>query len=339
MHGIHPWQNEIKALHAAAPSMRFDGRMPLHIWQCAARDRLRKLLGLDRFRRCDDLFRVEYTEEKPDRIETRFVFQTEEGYFVPCICVRPRKPLREKPPVMICLQGHSTGMHNSLGIVKYEGDGDNIESGDRDFALQCVEYGLSAVTVEQRCFGECGGTPRPDCYTTAMTALLSGRTLLGGRVWDILRLIDVLENHFAHDCDVGSVYCMGNSGGGTATIYATALDERIKGAIPSCAFCTFENSIGNKYHCACNYVPGIANYFDMAELCGMIAPRPLVVVTGKTDPIFPSDSAAEEFARVRDIYYTEAGAAEKCVQVIGEGGHRFYKADAWPVFFRLTEKY
>ncbi|MBQ6164847.1 MAG: hypothetical protein IJK23_10280 [Clostridia bacterium] len=337
MYGLHPWQNEIGALGRQTPSMRFSGNMPLHIWQCAARAKLETLLGMEYFHRCDELFSIESVEDKGDRSETRFVFQTEEGYFVPCVFVKPKKPRCEKPPVMICLQGHSTGMHNSLGVVKYPGDAEDVESGDRDYAVQCAELGLCAVTLEQRCFGECGGTPNPDCYTSAMTAILSGRTVLGGRVWDVERLIDVLETHFADECDVNSVYCMGNSGGGTATIYATALETRIKGAIPSCSFCTFLDSIGNKWHCACNYVPGIAKYFDMAELGGMIAPRPLTIVTGKTDPIFPSDAAAQEFARVRDIYYKEAGAPEMCAQVIGDGGHRFYKADAWPVFFRMTE--
>ena len=338
MEGLHPWKKEIEALHAVKPAMRRTGAVSTARWQFSAREKLGELLGMDRHELCEDLFRVEEPLEKDDRFETRFVFQSEKGYFVPCVFVTPKKPVSEKPPVMICLQGHSTGMHNSLGIKKYEGDAEDIESGDRDFALQCAEQGFCAVTLEQRCFGECGGTPKPDCYSTAMTALLSGRTLLGDRVWDIMRLIDVLERHFAERCDPERVYCMGNSGGGTATIYAAALETRIKGAIPSCAFCTFEDSIGNKYHCACNYVPGIAKYFDMAELCGLIAPRPLVIVTGKTDPIFPSKSAIEEFARLKELYYEPAGAAEMAAQVIGSGGHRFYKADTWPVFLKMLHE-
>lgn len=336
MYGLHPWDNEIGALARTVPSMRFSGNMPLHAWQCAARAKLKTLLGLDAMHGCGDLFRVESIKERDGWTEKRFVIQTEEGYFLPCVFVTPQKPVCEKPPVMICLQGHSTGMHNSLGMALYPGDADGQENGDRDFAVQCAARGLCAVTVEQRCFGENGGTPRPDCYKAAMTALLSGRTLLGGRVWDIKCVIDALEHHFADECDTGRVYCMGNSGGGTATIYAAALDERIKGAIPSCAFCTYLDSIGKKHHCACNYVPGIAKYFDMAELGGMIAPRPLVIVTGKTDGIFPADAAQKEFAIVRDLYYAEVGAKENCAQIIGDGGHRFYKDAAWPVFLEMV---
>ena len=74
----------------------------------------------------------------------------------------------------------------------------------------------------------------------------------------------------------------------------------------------------------------------MAELGGMIAPRPLVIVTGKTDGIFPADAAQKEFAIVRDLYYAEVGAKENCAQIIGDGGHRFYKDAAWTVFLEMV---
>ena len=233
---------------------------------------------------------------------------------------------------MICLQGHSTGMHISLGRVKYPGDEDD---GDRNFAPEAVKHGFCAVALEQRCFGERGGTPRPDCYCASMTALLAGRTTIGGRVWDIMRLIDLLETEFADVCDPSRVYCCGNSGGGTATFYAAALEPRIKGAIPSCAFCTFADSIGAMYHCACNYVPRIRQYFDMAELAGMAAPRPLVIVSGLKDDIFPLAGAKSEFDRVKNTYYANSEKPENAAHVIGPEGHRFYAAPAWEKFLTL----
>jgi dienelactone hydrolase len=169
-----------------------------------------------------------------------------------------------------------------------------------------------------------------------MTALLSGRTLLGARVWDVMRLIDLLRVRFSDRCDTSKIYSMGNSGGGTATFYAAALDTRIAAAMPSCAFCTYADSIGGMYHCACNYVPRIRAYFDMAELAAMTAPRPLVIVSGAEDDIFPIAGAKAEFARLKE-YYAAADAADKCVHVIGDAGHRFYADAAWPAFLKLTQ--
>ena len=330
-----PLAKEQERLRALAPSMVCREEESLDDWQRRAREKLTDLLGLP-YETCAPQFCVEYTDETEEFYETRFTFQSEEDCFVPCHFLRPKQAREAKPPVMICLQGHSTGMHISLGRTKYPND-DGAFEGDRDFALEAVRRGYCAVAMEQRCFGERGGTPRPDCYGTAMAALLTGRTLLGGRVWDVMRLIDVLETEFADVCDKARIYCCGNSGGGTATFYATALEQRIAGAIPSCAFCTFGDSIGAMYHCACNYVPGIRKYFDMAELAGMIAPRPLVIVSGAEDGIFPLDGAKAEFKRVRDIYYGKSSRPENAVHVIGDGGHRFYADPAWKEFLRLVE--
>ena len=329
-----PYEKEQERLRATERGMAYRGDEPLADWQKKAREKLAELLGLP-YERCDPRFQVEYRDETGDFYETRFTFQCEEGCFAPAHFLTPKKKACEKPPVMICLQGHSTGMHISLGRTKYPED-DKAFEGERDFALEAVRRGFCAVTLEQRCFGERGGKPRPDCYGTAMTALLSGRTLLGDRVWDIMRLIDVLEAQFADVCNTERIWCCGNSGGGTATFYAAALETRIKGAIPSCAFCTFAGSIGAMYHCSCNYVPGIRKYFDMAELAGMIAPRPLVIVSGAEDDIFPLTGAKAEFARVKETYYANSGCPGNAVHVIGDGGHRFYAAPAWEAFLRLA---
>ena len=330
-----PLTKEQERLRAAERGMAYRGDEPLADWQQKAREKLTQLLGLP-YERCDPRFQVEYRDETEDFYETRFTFQCEEGCFAPAHFLTPKKKTCEKPPVMICLQGHSTGMHISLGRTKYPED-DKAFDGERYFALEAVRRGFCAVTLEQRGFGERGGTPRPDCYPVAMTALLTGRTLLGGRVWDIMRLIDVLEQQFADVCDVGSVWCCGNSGGGTATFYATALEPRIVAAIPSCAFCTFADSIGAMYHCSCNYVPGIRKCFDMAELAGMIAPRPLVIVSGAQDEIFPLFGAQAEFALAKEQYYARSEHPENIAHVIGDGGHRFYAAPAWERFLQLTE--
>lgn len=333
----HSREREMTVLKSIVPSMVFDPeREGLEAWQERASVKLQELICLPRTE-CEREFNIEFTEKHGGFTEIRFTFQSEEGEFVPCHIWLPENASQEKPPVMICLQGHSTGMHISMGRAKFEGDEETANDGDRDFMKHCIARGMAAVCLEQRCFGERGGNPRPDCYVASMTALLSGRTLLGGRVWDIMKLIDVLEENFSDRVDTDKVYCMGNSGGGTATFYATALEKRIKAAIPSCAFATFSGSIGAMYHCACNYVPGISKYFDMAEIAGLIAPRPLVIVSGKEDGIFPLPTAEHEFSRLKDIYYKNSVCPDSCIHVKGDGGHRFYAEPAYEAFGKIVK--
>ena len=103
--------------------------------------------------------------------------------------------------------------------------------------------------MEQRNFGECGGKDNGEtnCYNSSMAALLIGRTTIGERCWDISRGIDILEKEFA-DIYSGYLICMGNSGGGTATFYASCLEDRINASMPSCAVCSFDDSIGAMRH-------------------------------------------------------------------------------------------
>lgn len=322
-----------RALMAAAPrDMAWNGVEDITIWQARARALLRELLGLPLKRPRASHMSVEHEATRDGYHERRFVFESEADVHVPCVM---RAPVGvASPPLIVCLQGHSKGMHISLGQPKYEGDEETISGGDRDFARQAVGLGYAALTIEQRGFGECGGTPDgPACYQPAASALLLGRTLLGERVWDVSRAIEVVTSEF--DVDADRICVMGNSGGGTATIYAAALNLGFAAAMPSCALAGFAESIGLQYHCLCNYVPGIMKHFDMGDILALIAPRPLVVVNGREDAIFPIESAVREFARAKRVY-DGLGAGDMIYHVIGRGGHRFYAAEAWPALNKLT---
>jgi len=263
----------------------------------------------------------------------KMVLSSEEGVDFPVyVCV----PKNAQPPHtwVVCVQGHSTGMHKSIAVDR-EDESVEIESqGDRDFALGCMERGLAAICVEQRSFGERRELVRTEgsgvCHQAAWNAVMLGRTLLGQRVFDVDRAIDYLETR--DDFDPARVGVMGNSGGGTTSLFSAALLPRIRFAIPSCYFCTFKDSILAMNHCACNYVPGLSLVAEMGDIAGLIAPRPLILVNGDEDTIFPIEAAREEFRQVQKIY-AAAGAPENCHHVVCSGGHRFYAEPAWSAFF------
>ncbi len=304
--------------------------------QAAIREKFCELLGMPEEAGKAEVV-VEYTDENDPRFdEIRFHFESEPGLDVPCHLILP-KERQGALPLVICLQGHSTGMHISLGRKKF--DKDKPDEGDRDFAIQAIARGYAAVVMEQRGLGEqtiptWGGAM---CHLSAMPAFHLGRTLIGERTFDISRLIDALEKFDSKDIpfevnlDMERIGLMGNSGGGTATYHASCLEPRIKVIMPSCAFNTYADSILSIQHCTCNFIPGIAKYMDMADLALMLAPRPLIIVNGNADEIFPIGPAKEAFKTVQAIY-AAAGAPDNCHHVIGEGGHRFYAADSWPLF-------
>lgn len=328
------YEKNIELMQKTKASMAFDGN--IETWRAGAKEKLCQLLGMDRFHKVAPETEIEYEKKIEGATEIRFTYRSEEGYRVPCHLLLPDGI--ENPPLMITLQGHSKGMHISLGRIKFPGDEKSISGGDRDFCVRAVKEGFAAIALEQRNFGECGGTENgPGCLYPSLTALLMGRTTIGERVWDVMRLIDVLEESFADKVDLNCIGCMGNSGGGTATAYIAALEDRIKLAMPSCAMCTYKDSIGAMPHCACNFVPHIAEFFDMGDLMALASPKYFIQVSGMEDEIFPINAAEKVFLDGKRAY-DEMGISDRCTFVKGNGGHRFYADDAWPFVHKYLNR-
>lgn len=338
MMNVLPWKYNLELIKQTEPALRYKDGEDFAAWQAEARAKLRELLGLDNMKKAeDDCFTVEYQKETEEYTEYRFTLQSEPGYTVPCVMRVPRG-VAGKQPVMLTLQGHSTGMHISLGEAVFPNDVSLISGGDRDFVVRALKEGCIGVAIEQRNFGECGGNLKsgsPDCHVSSMNAILNGRTTIGERVLDTTCVIDALLAHFDF-IDPSRIMLMGNSGGGTATFYTAAIDERICLAMPSCAVCTYKHSIAAMMHCVCNFVPGIVKYFDMGDISGLIAPRKLVVVNGREDDIFPDEGVRETYEITKRLY-AAAGAPDACALVTGEGGHRFYADLAWPVVHDMMQ--
>ena len=101
--------------------------------------------------------------------------------------------------------------------------------------------------------------------------------------------------------------------------------------------CAFTASIGAVAHCTCNYVPRIAEYFDMGDLMAMACPMPFVQISGVHDEVFFFEGAEAVFTQGKRAY-DAAGVSDRCVFVRGEEGHRFYADQAWPWVHQLLKK-
>lgn len=317
--------------------LKFD---PTHVevWKADAKQTLTRLLG-KMPERGDLNIRQEWQVEHDKFTEIRFFYSAEPNVDVPAHLLIPRSG-KAPYPVIICLQGHTSGMHISLGRPKDDKDVESI-SGDRDYAIQAVDQGYAALVIEQRAFGERHddrpeayhhGVDRP-CFHASLAALLVGRTLLGERVWDVSRGIDALS-HFPM-LDTSRVATLGDSTGGTIAYYSACYDERVTAAMPTAYICTFKHTLAIHDHCEDHYLPGLMEEFELSDLAGLIAPRPLIAVHGRFDISFPYEGTVESFGEIKDIYRA-FGAEENCALVTGEGVHQFFADISWPVFNQIT---
>jgi len=159
------------------------------------------------------------------------------------------------------------------------------------------------------------------CMPSAGAALLLGQTMIGWRVYDVMRAIDWIETN--PKLDARRVGCMGISGGGTCTTFAAALDPRIRAAMISGYLNTFRDSIMSLSHCIHKYVPGILEWAEMYDVAALIAPRPLCAESGIKDDIFPIEASKASFARVKKAYDVFDAAALIQHEVF-EGEHSFH---------------
>jgi len=336
---LSPSEHHRHLASRTAPSLRYDGG-DVRKWQARLRRKLRQLLGDVPAQRCPLRPRRLWRRSHPLGTIEKVTFAAEPCADVVAYVCLPRDV--EPPYVfMICLQGHSTGMHLSIGVKQEDETKPHRVEGDRDFALGCMRRGIAALCIEQRSLGERRERKQKvastvnECHDAAMQALMLGRTLIGERVYDVDRGIDYLASR--GDADMKRIGVMGNSGGGTISVFAAGLLPRIRFAMPSCYFCTFQDSIMSIWHCLCNYIPGLLKYAEMSDVMGLFAPKPVVIVAGKTDEIFPIGATRRAFKALKTIYRA-SGAQDRCHLVVGAEGHRFYADEAWPVMLKEIER-
>lgn len=302
-------------------------------WQRTLRAKLMDLLGGFPVQKVPLASKSLEKREFPGYTREAVLFQTRPGLMAFAYIVVPTQG-KGPFPTVICIPGHGRGVDDIVGIDKEGTDRKAKEGYQFDFALQIAEQGMAAVAVEPLGFGcrrgkvaKKASVTASSCQPSAGAALLFGETMIGWRVLDTMRTIDLIETRA--ELDSKRIGCMGISGGGTATLFSSALEPRIKAALISGYLNTFKDSILSLSHCIDNYVPGILHWAEMSDIAGLIAPRPVWVESGEKDNIFPIAASKQAFAEVRKVYEL-FGVADKCGHEVFDAGHQFSGARGIP---------
>ena len=248
---------------------------------------------------------VEWAEKKafPTLVRHKIYVRTEANYWSPAYYFVPKK-LKGKTPAIVCLHGHS-------GIYPYIREGDEkLQAKTKllslDYAVYLAEHGYITIAPVVRGWDETaadqdrGVGNRRSCLRVTMNTFLMGMTPMGLRCWDAMRLIDFLETQA--DVDAGRIGVAGLSGGGTLSTYLPVLDDRVRLVMIAGAFCSYRASIYSIYHCVCNCLPHIMQYGDMSDVVALHAPRPVLLINGIKDTIFPIAQAREGYEELKMVY-------------------------------------
>ena len=122
-------------------------------------------------------------------------------------------------PAVICVPGHGRGVDDIVGIDDKGADRTDKSGYQHDFAIQVAEAGMAAVAIEPMGFGcrrdaitSRKGLGTSACQPAAGGAMLVGETMIGWRVWDVMRTVDYISTR--QDLDAARVGLMGISAAG-----------------------------------------------------------------------------------------------------------------------------
>ena len=149
---------------------------------------------------------------------------------------------------------------------------------------------------------EIGGSPTWEHDMPGHLLFLLGENLTQYRIWDGMRAIDYLETR--PEVDAKRIGCTGHSGGGTLTLYISALDERVKCAVMN------EGGYGKRWPMRIgpgdevgtgdveqHFFPAGIYGVDMYDTRMAIAPRPALGTIEHYSPAYN-----EQTQRVREGY-------------------------------------
>jgi len=151
--------------------------------------------------------------------------------------------------------------------------------------------------------------------------LLLGDTLARYTIWDGMRALDYLLSR--QEVDPARIACTGNSGGGTHTAYLSALDDRIKVAMPSCYITSWRRileSIGPQDAEQC-LPPWIGQGLDHGDFVLAFSPKPYLILSAIRD-FFSINGVRETYQEAQHVY-SVMGAPDKVSEFEADNGHGY----------------
>ena len=195
------------------------------------------------------------------RVE-KVTFQTLPGVRMTANLYLPESPGRH--PAILAVHGHWRGAKQDP-VVQAR----CIGAAKLGFAVLAVDAFGAGERAVGKALGEYHGE------MTAATLLPTGQTLAGLQVYENARALAYLATRPEVNAD--RVGVTGASGGGNQTMYAFAMIDGLKAAVPVCSVGNYRSYLGAAC-CMCELVPGTLTFTEEWGVLGLAAPKPLMVV-------------------------------------------------------------
>ena len=200
------------------------------------------------------------------------------------------------------------------------------------YAAEMASRGFVVLAPDAIAFGERQSGHRNTKYHNAdefFTAQPHG-SVMGKMGFDAARAVDFLKQF--PDLNAKKIGCVGHSHGGYGTLFAMLADPRIDAGVISCGVSLLRDDPSpERWWRRTSLIPRLGFYApDMAQTpidfhhwMALVAPRPLMVIAGTQDTIFPNGAALRDrLELVREVYKLH-DAADALKADVFDGPHSF----------------
>ncbi|MGH9672921.1 MAG: alpha/beta hydrolase [Bryobacteraceae bacterium] len=278
-------------------------------WEKARLARLaemRDMLGLDPPRERTPLnVRVTGTLDKGDYTIEKVAFESLPKIYVTANLYVPKRRSGRLPAIVyVC--GHAISPHGDK--TQYQRHG-----------ISFAKNGYVALVLDSIQIAETFALHHGVGWQEMYDWYARGYTPAGVEVWNAMRAIDYLESR--PEVDPERIGMTGRSGGAAMSWFTATVDPRVKAVAPVMGISTYAANVRDntqRLHCDCMFV--VNNYrHDMLHQGALIAPRPLLMMHGRKDALFPVAGYEEFERRVGGLY---AGYGTEFGNVVVDSGHQ-----------------
>lgn len=216
-------------------------------------------------------------------------------------------------------------------VVHMHGHWTNAKA-DED-AIQPVAHtlatnGYACITIDAFGAGErstIDGTPEYHGGNLGASLMNVGESLMGFQISDNMRAVDLLCS--LPYVDKNRIGATGASGGGNQTMWVTAMDDRIKAAVPVVSVGTFESYVMHT-NCICELLIDGLTFTEEAGVLALIAPRAIKFCNHSKDdiPTFVPKEMLKSYYRVKPVYEM-LGARENISYRLSDTTHGYWPDD------------
>jgi dienelactone hydrolase len=260
--------------------------------------------------------------DRGDYVVEMIHYQSRPGLYVTGNLYRPAKTNPgERLPAVFYVCGHSDRGRNG-NKTAYQSHG-----------IWFARHGYVCLTVDSLQLGEIAAIHHGTYRLQRWWWHARGYTPSGVEAWNGIRGIDYLTGRA--DVDPQRIAVTGISGGGAATFWIAAADERVRVAVPVSGMADLDSYVASRTingHCDCMF---LYNTFEWpwTRIAGLVAPRPLLFVNSDQDSIFPMDANERIATRLERLYSLHA-AGDRFDAVVSVGGHA-YRRDIRQAAYRF----